>query len=163
PAEGTDGNRVYTPEWWIDACTRINERGWRINLLGRPDHPAIRKICAAVAIEQVFEPTISGLRACVAASSRAIGGSTGPTWALLKLIGKCHLGPGDIVMLTPTVRDLHRAPPGQFITDVRTSAGALWENNPHLVPLDDRDPAVETIDMHYPLIHESNTSAYHFI
>ncbi len=80
-----------------------------------------------------------------------------------KLILKCNLSPGDIVMLTATVRDLHRAHPGRFVTDVRTSAGALWENNPLIVPLDERDPAVETIDMHYPLIHESNTSAYHFI
>jgi hypothetical protein len=83
PAEGTDGNRVYTAEWWVDACTRITERGWRINLLGRLDHPSIRKISAAVAFDQVFPPTISGMRACVGASSRAIGGSTGPTWALL--------------------------------------------------------------------------------
>lgn len=83
PAEGTDGNRVYTPEWWIDECTRLKDRGWRINLLGRPDHPALQKIGAAVAFDQVFAPTISGLRECVAASSRAIGGSTGPTWALL--------------------------------------------------------------------------------
>lgn len=33
--------------------------------------------------DRVFEPTIAGLRECVAVSSLAIGGSTGPTWALL--------------------------------------------------------------------------------
>ena len=33
-------------------------------------------------------------------------------------------------MLTAAVRDLHAEAPGQFQTDVRTSAPALWENNP---------------------------------
>src|SRR5262249_12804861 len=71
--------------------------------------------------------------------------------------------PGDIVMLTATVRDLHRAHPGKFITDVRTTAAPLWEHNPHITPLDERDAGVETIAMHYPLIHDSNTTAHHFI
>ena len=66
-------------------------------------------------------------------------------------------------MLTAAVRDLHRAHPGEFMTDVRTSCPALWEHNPHLTPLADDDPAVETIDCHYPLIHQSNTTPAHFL
>jgi ADP-heptose:LPS heptosyltransferase len=80
-----------------------------------------------------------------------------------RLILKCNLSPGDIVMLTAAVRDLHRSHPGRFLTDVRTSATALWEHNPFITPLDERDPAVETIDMHYPLVHQSNTTPHHFI
>ena len=54
-------------------------------------------------------------------------------------------------MLTAAVRDLHAANPGQFETDVRTSADALWENNPHLTRLSEGAPGIETLDMHYPL------------
>src|SRR5690349_876674 len=45
-----------------------------------------------------------------------------------KLILRNHQSPGDLVMLTAAVRDLHRTFPGQFLTDVRTACGALWEN-----------------------------------
>lgn len=80
-----------------------------------------------------------------------------------RLILKCGLSPGDIVMLTAAVRDLHRAHPGRFQIDVRTSTPALWENNPYLTPLDEDDPSVRVIEMHYPLIHQSNHGPYHFI
>ena len=66
-------------------------------------------------------------------------------------------------MLTAAVRDLHAAAPGQFRTDVRTSAPALWENNPHLSPLREGEAGVEVLDMHYPLIHQSNQRPYHFL
>jgi FkbM family methyltransferase len=66
-------------------------------------------------------------------------------------------------MLTAAVRDLHAACPAQFQTDVRTSAPALWENNPYLTPLREGDPGVEILDMHYPLIHQSNQRPYHFL
>lgn len=66
-------------------------------------------------------------------------------------------------MLTAAVRDLHLAYPEQFLTDVRTTAGELWENNPHLTRLSDTDPDVETVQMEYPLIHQSNSRPYHFI
>jgi hypothetical protein len=80
-----------------------------------------------------------------------------------KLILKSSQSPGDIVMLTAAVRDLHRAHPGKFQTDVRTSARQLWNHNPHLTRLEEDDPDVRVIDMHYPLIHRSNTAPYHFI
>jgi ADP-heptose:LPS heptosyltransferase len=80
-----------------------------------------------------------------------------------RLILKSFLSPGDIVMLTAAVRELHRAHPRRFLTDVRTSAPQLWENNPHLTSLDEDDPRVRVIDMHYPLIQRSNQAPYHFI
>lgn len=80
-----------------------------------------------------------------------------------RLILKCTLCPGDVVMLTAAVRDLHRAHPGKFVTDVRTSAPQLWENNPYLHPLQEGSPDVRVIDMQYPLIHQSNWVPYHFI
>jgi hypothetical protein len=79
------------------------------------------------------------------------------------LILTCHLSPGDIVMMTAAVRDLHLAFPGAFRTDVRTSASQLWESNPYLTRLSADDPNVQTIAMKYDLIHQSNESPYHFI
>ena len=80
-----------------------------------------------------------------------------------KLILSNRQSPGDIVMLTAAVRDLHRSHPGKFATDVRTSGGALWENNPHLTPLRDDDAEAERVECRYPLIHRSNTGPWHFI
>lgn len=80
-----------------------------------------------------------------------------------KLILKNYQSPGDIVMLTAALRDLHKAAPKQFLTDVRTPCPALWEHNPYITPLDENDPGVEVIDCHYPLIHQSNFLPYHFI
>lgn len=80
-----------------------------------------------------------------------------------KLILTHFLSPGDVLMLTAVVRDLHLTFPGQFATDVRTSCGALWEHNPYITPLSEDDPDVEVIACEYPLIHQSNTLPYHFI
>jgi ADP-heptose:LPS heptosyltransferase len=80
-----------------------------------------------------------------------------------KLILKSFQSPGDVLMLTAAVRDLHKAHAGQFRTDVRTSADALWLHNPYRTALREGDPGVETLDMHYPLIHQSNERPYHFI
>lgn len=78
-----------------------------------------------------------------------------------KLILRNHLSPGDLVMLTAAVRDLHRLHPGKFLTDVRTSCPELWEHNPHLTPLRDGAHGVEEIECHYPLIDRSNEAPYH--
>jgi ADP-heptose:LPS heptosyltransferase len=80
-----------------------------------------------------------------------------------RLILRNFQSPGDIVMLTAAVRDLHRAYPGEFVTDVRTPCPDLWRNNPYLTPLDEAERGVETIDCHYPLIHESNQAPWHFL
>ncbi len=80
-----------------------------------------------------------------------------------KLILTNRQSPGDIVMLTAAVRDLHRSHPEKFATDVRTSCAALWENNPHLTPLRDDDPEATRIECRYPLIHRSNGGPWHFI
>ncbi|MEX1027808.1 MAG: glycosyltransferase family 9 protein, partial [Candidatus Paceibacterota bacterium] len=80
-----------------------------------------------------------------------------------RLILKSFQSPGDIVMLSAAVRDLHAAYPGRYQTDVRTSADAIWQHNPHLTPLREGDTGVVSLDMHYPLIHQSNQRPYHFL
>ena len=80
-----------------------------------------------------------------------------------RLILRSFQSPGDVVMLTAAVRDLHAACPGQFLTDVRTSADGLWLHNPHITRLEERESGVHVLDMHYPLIHQSNQRPYHFL
>jgi ADP-heptose:LPS heptosyltransferase len=80
-----------------------------------------------------------------------------------KVILRNHQAPGDIVMLTAAVRDLHACHPGELVTDVRTPCPALWEHNPRVTALHERDPGVIVLDCHYPLIHRSNQTPVHFL
>ncbi len=80
-----------------------------------------------------------------------------------RLLLKCFLSPGDIVTMTTAVRDLHCAYPGRYLTDVRTSAEEIWENNPYLTYCDESDEDVRVIHMQYPLVNQSNQRPYHFI
>ncbi len=81
----------------------------------------------------------------------------------MKLILKNTQSPGDVVMLTAALRDLHKAHPGKFTTDVRTSCPALWEHNPLITPIADDDAEAQVIECKYPLIHRSNVTPHHFI
>ena len=78
-----------------------------------------------------------------------------------KLVLKSGFSPGDIVMLTAAVRDLHHWYPDRFLTDVRTLCPGLWDNNPHLTPLVEGAPNVELIDCSCPLIDRCNETPYH--
>ena len=71
------------------------------------------------------------------------------------------MSPGDIVMLTAAVRDLHLSYPGGFLTDVRTPFPDLWANNRYLTPLDAEAPDVDLIECKYPLIDQANTTPHH--
>jgi len=79
------------------------------------------------------------------------------------LILRNFQSPGDVLMLTAAVRDLHRAHPGRYRTDVRTSCPELWMHNPHITPLGEGDRRVQTLDCHYPLIHQSGREPVHFL
>jgi ADP-heptose:LPS heptosyltransferase len=80
-----------------------------------------------------------------------------------KLILVNFQSPGDVVMLTAAVRDLHTCYPNQFITDVRTGSPELWEQNPYLTRLDINDPDVRVLECHYPLVEFSNQRPVHFL
>jgi hypothetical protein len=63
-------------------------------------------------------------------SAPAIMAGTGPdNHTMTKLILRNFQSPGDLVMLTAVVRDLHACCPGKYRTDVRTSL------HPGLLPL----------------------------
>jgi hypothetical protein len=80
-----------------------------------------------------------------------------------KLLLECEFSPGDLVMLTAAVRDLHRSYPGEFLTDVRAGSVELWDNNPFRTRLSAADPEVEVIKCDIPLINRSNQAPYHYI
>ena len=76
-----------------------------------------------------------------------------------KLILRNGYSVGDIVMLTAAVRDLHHWYPGQFLTDVRTSYPEVWQHNPHITSLTEKE--AEVIECSYPLIDRCNETPYH--
>jgi ADP-heptose:LPS heptosyltransferase len=80
-----------------------------------------------------------------------------------RLVLANYQSPGDVLMLTAAVRDLHRSYPGMFLTDVRTPCPQIWENNPDITPLDEFGRDTEVIACHYPLIHRSNSVPVHFV
>lgn len=80
-----------------------------------------------------------------------------------KLILRYGLPPGDAVVLTGAVRDLHICHPRRFFTDVRTGYPDLWLHNPYLTVLSEDDPDVEVIRCGCPLINESNSRPYHYL
>jgi ADP-heptose:LPS heptosyltransferase len=81
----------------------------------------------------------------------------------MKLLLRNHLCPGDIVVLTAAVRDLHRAHPGVYRTAVDTSCMPLWENNPFVTPLSELGRPDRTIDCDCPAVNLSNRRPAHFV
>ena len=79
----------------------------------------------------------------------------------LKLIN--NQSPGDLVALSAALRDLHRAYPGQFETDVLCNSPEIFAHNHHITPLEIDAPGVETILCEYPAVQESNQRARHFL
>lgn len=71
-----------------------------------------------------------------------------------KLILRSQLSPGDALVLTAAIESLHKQYPGEYLTDVRTSASEIWENNPNITSLSENE--VSITDVHYSLVHKSN-------
>lgn len=80
----------------------------------------------------------------------------------MKVFIKNTQSPGDVLMLTAAVRDLKLAHPDVEI-GVRTTAKALWENNPHINHKMRESDADIVISSEYDLINQSNQLPYHFI
>lgn len=101
-----------------------------------------------------------------------------------KLVLINRLAPGDILVMTNAIRDLHKAYPGKYQTQMRTPCNAIFDNNPYcthihydegkyqqeesLLHKGDRNghtfviDDILFIDMHYPLIHSSGQAGWHF-
>lgn len=81
-----------------------------------------------------------------------------------KILLHNYQSPGDIMMITSAVRDLYKAHSDKIEIGIDTSCKEIWENNPYInkeITKEDKD--VEVIKADYSLIHQSNTSPYHFI
>src|SRR5437588_9867916 len=106
-----------------------------------PSPPMFRSLCRTASNHRNYP-----YRPRFPRSTRCDLVSIQPAPTVQKLILANFQSPGDLVMLTAAVRDLHQCYPGRFITDVRTDSPALWENNPYLTPLDANDVDVKVLE-----------------
>jgi ADP-heptose:LPS heptosyltransferase len=81
----------------------------------------------------------------------------------MRLLLRNRQAPGDVLVLTAAVRDLHSAHPDAFRIAVDTAWPAIWENNRHIEPRDELWTPDRVIDAEYPLIHRSNNRPCHFL
>lgn len=82
----------------------------------------------------------------------------------LKLMFYQHQSPGDIIMLTAAIRDLHLAYPGLFLTGVDTTVQPLFQHNPYISDIDRTAPDVVHMQCNYTdFIANSCASNTHFI
>lgn len=79
------------------------------------------------------------------------------------VILKNFQSPGDLVMLTAALRDLHLSHPKKFRTEMETSCPALWQHNPYVSKIEKHKEKFTVVKCEYPLIHESNRGSHHFI
>lgn len=123
------------------------------------DHPPSPDSLPTTVPDQAAKPPVEGQPSTASPPPPPPGVETGPK----KIRLTCKLSPGDIMMLTAAVRDLHLSHPGKFLTAVESPAPDLWENNPYVTKLPADAPDVQVLETHYPLVHQSNEGAYHFI
>jgi len=78
-----------------------------------------------------------------------------------RIIFHLDLSPGDTLVFTRALADLHTSYPGEFITDFHGVAREIFDNNPFITPMHE-DHGMH-IRLHYPLIKRSNQLPIHFI
>ena len=73
--------------------------------------------------------------------------------------------PGDIIVLSAAIRDLHLHYPGKFETSISVSKGAedAYEHNPNIAVRHGNTSRKDWFAAHYPLIHKSNQQRKHFV
>lgn len=82
----------------------------------------------------------------------------------IRLILENPLAPGDVLVSTSAFRDLHKAYPGEYLTDIRCPTGCeqIFQNSPYITPILDSDPDVKRIRLDYEGIHKSGWSGLPF-
>lgn len=78
-----------------------------------------------------------------------------------KIVLREGQSPGDILTFTNAIGDLKRTYP-HWLIDVRSPAESIWDNNPHLTPLDENASDVEMYDITYDDINISGWNGLHF-
>lgn len=80
-----------------------------------------------------------------------------------KLILHNKLCPGDVLISSCIASSLTKLYPGHFQVDYRSCCNDIFKYNPYITPLNDQDPEVKHIELHYDLIHQSNQRPIHFL
>jgi len=78
-----------------------------------------------------------------------------------KIILRQEQSPGDILTFTNALGDLARTYP-DWLIDVRTPCPEIFENNPFLTPLNEKDPSVEMYVITYDDINISGWNGLHY-
>jgi ADP-heptose:LPS heptosyltransferase len=82
---------------------------------------------------------------------------------LKKIILVNSQSPGDFLVMEAALHCLHQQYPVKYLTDVKGPAMEIYDNHPNITKLDENDPEVRKIEMHYPLIHRSDERPVHFM
>lgn len=82
-----------------------------------------------------------------------------------KILIRNTQSPGDIVVLSAAIRDLHQQYPGRFETSISVSKGAeeAYTTNPFVTTLKGRVAKQNWFKAEYPLVHKSNQQRKHFL
>lgn len=76
---------------------------------------------------------------------------------------KCKYSPGDLLMLSVAIRDLHLNYPNEFKTEVFSYYPEVFYNNRFITKLSDKDKPLLTIDLDYgSYLRELRDKDYHF-
>ena len=78
-----------------------------------------------------------------------------------RIILKQKNSPGDVLTFTRALGDLKLTFPDWEI-DVRSPCPEIFENNPHLTPLDEKDPNVEIYEIGYSDVNISGWNGLHY-
>ncbi len=113
-------------------------------------------------------PCIRKLRAAMESQAKEQTKPSPPVDMILRT--ESWMAPGDVLMLTAAVRDLHRSYPGRFRTGVIVDGPGeghnhvLFDHNPYITPLGDLSADAETLDVGYGrAIQRSNQERRHFL
>lgn len=72
--------------------------------------------------------------------------------------------PGDWVVLTAAIREMHKAYPGRFRVGIDVVDTHLFQHNPYIdFSLRKNAPGSKTIIAKYPMVHSSNQNRIHFM
>jgi len=79
------------------------------------------------------------------------------------IIFTLNLAPGDTLVSSGAIYDLHQTYPNEYKTTFRGTASYLFENNPYIEQLTpEEEKNARCIKLGYPLVHKSNSIPYHF-
>src|ERR1700733_13495446 len=77
-----------------------------------------------------------------------------------RIVFRAMVYPGDLLMLTGAIRDLHLAHPDKFVTDVDTTCQQIWDNNPYITHID-RIESHRYLNLGYPAYSHRETDPEH--